>query len=179
MSCSGTLNSGRYPNWINSIYSRRTWQIGGLSQPDRTNTDREFVASDVEEFSSNNRMIPPLEGDLRAPSNEELLSRGYPPRPDPEKAPARYARWQKLVSQPFSMASPRLVKHSDVCFAPPKPVINIEVPTIPLPPLVAKSIFNSKTSTWSRAFLTQPTGQFWWVEADWTVPGVLPFPKNE
>ena len=51
---------------------------------------------------------PALEGDPMAPSNLELVSRGYPPRPDPEKAPAQFARWLKNVSRSYTRISTRL-----------------------------------------------------------------------
>jgi hypothetical protein len=44
----------------------------------------------------------PLTGDPMALSNHELVARRYPPRPDPARYPARYARWLRQVSQPFT-----------------------------------------------------------------------------
>jgi hypothetical protein len=54
------------------------------------------------------RTIPALEGDPMAPSQAELAARGYPPRPDPVRAPARYAAWSSLVSTPSQVP---LVEH--------------------------------------------------------------------
>jgi len=131
----------------------------------------------------------PLAGDPMALSNQKLLARGYPPRPDPAKHPARYARWLKRVSQPFTQVTPTKVAHPGVRFTkrpsamavPPR----LASPTLPLPPPMmpspmirspmTRSMFNSSWNTWSGAYLTRPSSQFFWIEADWKVPGVFNF----
>lgn len=138
---------------------------------------------------------PPLEGDPLAPSNQELLSRGYPPRPDPAVSPARYAQWLRKVSQPFTRVNPKKEPHPEVSFARAKPRAEtfsptlplpppralkhraeIFSPTLPLPPPLAQGLFNSNSNVWSGAYLTNPVGQFFWIQANWTVPGVSAFP---
>lgn len=124
---------------------------------------------------------PALDGDPMAPSNQELVTRGYPPRPDPVRRPAQYARWLRNVSQQYSVGH-RRVAHPDVTFArqdlsgerllrnlPPV----LASPTLPLPPPIAATLFNSSWDTWSGAYLTQPGMQFDHVQAEWIVPRVF------
>ena len=85
---------------------------GDASNSRSVNTPQEKSPPEV-----SGQVRPPLEGDLMALSNQELVTRGYPPRPDSVKAPAHYARWVKNVSQPFSVVN-RRVAHPDVSFAP-------------------------------------------------------------
>jgi hypothetical protein len=139
------------------------------------------------------RAIPSLEGDPLAATNRELISRGYPPRPDPAARPAHYARWLKKVSRPTTRVNPKKTGHSEVSFAraknraevlsptlplppPRKSRIEIFAPTLPLPPPLMRPMFNSNSTTWSGAQLTNPVGQFFWIEAEWRVPGVAALP---
>jgi hypothetical protein len=145
---------------------------------------------------------PPLQGDPMALTNSELVSRGFPPRPDPATAPALYARWLRTVSRPYTRVSTRTVGRPDVSFAgsrrersaeasstlslapfTPQPVAplpsgprelppRLMSPTLPLPPPIVASLFNSNSSTWSGAYYTNPVAQFFWIQADWNVPGV-------
>jgi hypothetical protein len=140
---------------------------------------------------------PPLAGDPLAPTNRELISRGYPPRPDPVAAPGRYARWLKKVSRPITRVNPKKVARPDVSFAraktraeafsPTLPVpppatgkhrVEVFSPTLPLPPPLVRPMFNNNSLTWSGAQLTNPVGQFFWIQADWPVPGVFAFPGS-
>lgn len=47
-------------------------------------------------------------------SDEELISRGFPPRPDASTSPEAYAKWRELVSQPMTMVPPHLVSRTDI-----------------------------------------------------------------
>jgi hypothetical protein len=118
------------------------------------------------------KLHPALKGEPMALSNEELLRRGYPPRPDPLKAPARYARWHRIVSQPFTQVNPRRVSHPEVSFSRPELRPKLRSPTLPLPPPVTQAMFNSNSNTWSGAYYTNPSSQFFWIQADWDVPRV-------
>src|SRR5215469_981577 len=114
-----------------------------------------------------------LAGDPLKLSNKELMAAGYPPRPDPAHSPARFGRWLKKVSRPFTSVADRRVSHPGVAFAHRQLPPVILSPTLPLPPPSAKSMFNSNNNTWSGAYATSPAAQFFWIEADWTVPQVL------
>jgi hypothetical protein len=52
---------------------------------------------------------PALMGDPMALPSEELMKRGYPMRPDPQKAPGAYSTWLKAVSKPSTFISPKTV----------------------------------------------------------------------
>lgn len=55
------------------------------------------------------RVRPALTGDPMLPSQEELLSRGYPLRPDPEQMPEAYATWLRMVTSEATEVEPRTV----------------------------------------------------------------------
>jgi len=59
------------------------------------------------------RVRPALTGDLMLPSQEELLSRGYPMRPDPEQMPEAYATWVRMVTSEATEIAPRTVARPD------------------------------------------------------------------
>lgn len=135
---------------------------------------------------------PVLEGDPLALSNQELMAHGYPPRPDPQHSPARYARWHRMVSRPYTAVNPRLVPHPDVTFSrpplarkvmsptlplpPPHPALSLMAPSLPLPPPLTRPMFNSNSNIWSGANISNPINQFCSIQADWPVPGVFALP---
>ena len=140
--------------------------------------------------------IPALTDDPQDLSNEDLVRRGYPPRPDPKEAPIRYARWRQIVSQEYVRVNPKQVEHPDVRFTKIEPE-TVMSPTLPLPPpserealekllggvlpvprQLIDSMFNSSSSTWSGVYVTEPANQFFVVEADWTVPRVFAGPTS-
>jgi hypothetical protein len=45
------------------------------------------------------RRLPRLDVDPLSLSREELLRRGYPPRPDPNRAPTQYQNWLEIVAR--------------------------------------------------------------------------------
>jgi hypothetical protein len=47
-------------------------------------------------------------------SDDELIGRGFPPRPDPSTSPDAYAKWVDLVSQPITVVPPHLVSRTDI-----------------------------------------------------------------
>jgi Peptidase A4 family len=121
---------------------------------------------------------PALTGDQLKLSNTDLLARGYPPRPDPAVSPSRHARWLRQVSQPFAAVDPTRIPHPGVSFAKSHPALKLMAPTLPLPPPVAHSMFNSNSGIWSGAYLSNPNGQFYSIQADWNVPGVFGLPNG-
>lgn len=61
------------------------------------------------------RVLPALkEEDARLLSDEELLGRGYLPRPDNVSSPDKYAVWLDLVSRPITLIPPHSVSRSDI-----------------------------------------------------------------
>ena len=59
---------------------------------------------------STSRLVPGFTGDPMTLTLSDLRQRGYPPRPDPQKAPDGYADWLRFVSQPHTLVNPRAVK---------------------------------------------------------------------
>lgn len=83
-------------------------------------------------------LLEPLSGDLMALADQELVARGYPPRPDPGEHPALFAHWVKRVSRPFVQVSPRRVAHPRVGSAHSAAALDrkrtqptVESPTLP------------------------------------------------
>ena len=127
---------------------------------------------------------PALEGDPMAPSNLELVSRGYPPRPDPEKAPAQYARWLKNVSRSYTRISTRLAAHPEYGEVKRGP-FEKSLPSAPRggtfrqgQQTAAGWTDNHISSSWCGAYYTHPINQFAYIQADWIVPQVFDSPKS-
>jgi hypothetical protein len=113
------------------------------------------------------RVRPALVGDPLAPSDEELLSRGYPPRPDPEQSPEAYATWLRVVTTEFTSVDAKTVL-TDRAHGIPSPV---RLGTLP-------STGNS--SNWSgfvayqdpRLYDLNPPKPYDFASAEWHVPSV-------
>jgi hypothetical protein len=128
--------------------------------------------------ASKEKLRPPLQGNELELSRKDLLSRGYPPRPDPTTAPSLYARWLRIVSRPLTIVDPRTVPHPELSFGQNSPLDSqrLDSPTLPFGPLSALSqvFFNSASKNWSGAVISAPGGQLFLAAADWSVPGVSP-----
>lgn len=130
------------------------------------------------------KVRPALEGDPMAPSNRELVSRGYPPRPDPVKSPAPYSRWLKNVSRTFTMVSTRRVAHPEYSQTRQKHAAKGQTPAPGRRPAgqalqdMAGSDANSNFYNWTGAYYTNPTAQFAYIAADWNVPLVFTLPTG-
>ncbi len=128
---------------------------------------------------------PAIEGDVSALTNQELVARGYPPRPDAATAPRAYAKWLSIVSRPFTSVSPRRVARPDVRFSPTIPLpppsaphgLTKDSPTLPLPPPL-KFLNNLSFSNWSGGYMTNPDVKYWDVQADWVIPTAQDVPLN-
>lgn len=117
------------------------------------------------------RIRPALVGDPMLPSQEELLSRGYPMRPDPEQAPEAYATWLRMVTTETTVVEAKTVTEPGRFhgFSTTIP-INV-IRTLP-------STGNS--SNWSGFVIYQdpqvldlnPPKPYDFVSAEWYVPGV-------
>lgn len=100
---------------------------------------------------------PALEGDPMLLSDSELRQRGYPYRPDPQKAPGAYAGWLAAVSRPSVRITPRLVARPDRFHGPAR--------IIP-------------QNNWCGFALAGGASPFNWVMGEWTVPAVVPEPAQ-
>lgn len=109
---------------------------------------------------------PAIEGDATMLTNHELVTRGYPPRPDALLEPGAYANWLRLVSRPFTQVSSRRLAHPEVRHSP----------TLPLPPPRVKYANNISFGNWSGGYMTNPDVKYWDVQADWVIPPVQDVP---
>jgi hypothetical protein len=64
------------------------------------------------------RIRPALSNPMKL-SDTELIARGYPPRPDPVRAPKSYERWLAIVSMDFSIVVPNSLARGDLTFGNP------------------------------------------------------------
>jgi len=138
-----------------------------------------------------NRVRPALTADPAGLTNSQLIAQGYPPRPDPKRWPARYARWRRLASQAFDIVNPKTVSHETVRFGQhhataPESAPRVAAPLrnqesalaalrhlVPHAQQLEQALFNASSGNWSGAYFTNPTNEFFLVEADWTVPTVV------
>ena len=89
-------------------------------------------------------------------SDEELLQRGYPIRPDPGMAPSAFNTWRRVVSAPILLVKPRTIPRPDITHA-------VRASTAGSP---------QSSSNWS-GFELHGGGQTYdWVTGTWTVPNV-------
>lgn len=89
-------------------------------------------------------------------ADDELLQRGYPPRPDAELAPSAFNTWRRTVSAPITFVEPRTVSRPDITHAGRARVSN--------PPESAPN--------WSGFELRGAAGTYDWVTGEWVVPSV-------
>jgi Peptidase A4 family len=89
-------------------------------------------------------------------ADDELLQRGYPPRPDAELAPSAFNTWRRTVSAPITFVEPRTVSRPDITHAGRATVSN--------PPESAPN--------WSGFELRGAAGTYDWVTGEWVVPSV-------
>jgi hypothetical protein len=128
------------------------------------------------------RMRGPLGGDPLMPSIRELVSEGFPPRPDPAKSPALYSRWLRDVSQPLTLVDPRTASHPELtkgasAFDGQAPVRGLGIAGVQAPgvaglqgPDIAGEVAGATSSNWCGAYYTHPTRQFSYIGAKWQVP---------
>lgn len=89
-------------------------------------------------------------------SNEEIIKREYPMRPNPNESPDAFAAWLKVVSHPARRVNPRQVVHPEI-----RATSNWEI-----------------HPTWSGFELRNPScdpqcGLYDLVESEWNVPALL------
>jgi hypothetical protein len=89
-------------------------------------------------------------------TDQDLLSRGYPPRPDPTQSPDAYAKWLSNVSLPTTLLPTHAVSSSDTTHAPQAPA------------------GGGRTSgNWSGLEARGWRGYFTEVTGEWNVPAVV------
>ena len=88
-------------------------------------------------------------------SDEELVKRGYPVRPNASQAPEAYATWLKAVTQPARYVNPRQVPREEVRHVNPVSASNYET-----------------SNNWSGFELRGSKGAYDLVMGEWYVPTV-------
>jgi len=64
---------------------------------------------------SGSKVLPPLtDSEAQVLSREQLLARGYPPRPDVAALPESYLKWLKAVSRPITVLPSHGVAHTEI-----------------------------------------------------------------
>jgi hypothetical protein len=109
---------------------------------------------------------PALTGDPMAPSNAEIVGRGYPPRPDPVKAPEAYARWLDVVSKPARVLPAITAPHTTV-----------DRPARPGGAVTSPITWRPSKNRCGYA-VDHPAGVYDYVEGIWDVPTVIPRPSS-
>jgi hypothetical protein len=90
-------------------------------------------------------------------SDDEILARGYPPRPDPSEAPADYAKWLANVAQPVTMLPAHSRNRADIHHSSG----------------VQESIAGKTNSHWSGFVASGSTGTYKSVVGEWRVPPAI------
>src|SRR6266567_3531745 len=105
--------------------------------------------------------------------DEELLNRGYPPRPAPEEMPEAFHAWRRVVSVPATMFEPQLVPRPEIVqsFARTSPTQDMEK-TEESEPTVEAGITETTSNFWSGLIVDSAPGTFETVYGTWVVPRV-------
>ena len=105
------------------------------------------------------------EEDMLHLSDEELLKRNYPPRPNPDKAPQAFKSWQRSVSVSMTFVKPQTVSRQDISHGFAKIVSG---PTVT--PIATTTAYTSPN--WS-GFELRGGSPYVWVNGDWIVPRLI------
>jgi hypothetical protein len=123
---------------------------------------REMPAPPVESVK------PPPEGtsilpalskeDMLHLSDEELMNRHYPPRPNPEQAPGAFNRWCRAFSNPLTIIEPKTVSNPETTHG-----------------LMKRGTSSNTSNNWSGfVAIAQGGGEYSLVSGQWNVPHVNP-----
>jgi hypothetical protein len=109
---------------------------------------------------SGSKVLPALtESEAQSLSREELLARGYPPRPDAADLPDNYMKWLKAVSRPITVLPSHAVAHTEISHH-------------------QSGVQEGPTADWNThwsGFVAGPTqsGYYEGIQATWNVPEVV------
>jgi hypothetical protein len=102
------------------------------------------------------QVLPALtEQEAKLLSDNDLIARGYPVRPDAAASPNRYVKWFDLVSRPITQIPPHVVSRSDVTHMP-----RVEAGT------------NTTSGNWSGLEARGPKRSYMAVGGEWNVPPI-------
>jgi Peptidase A4 family len=107
---------------------------------------------------SGSKVVPALtENEAQSVSREELLARGYPPRPDAVASPDLYMKWLKIVSRPITLLPSQTLAQGEISHQSG----------------VAESTVNQENTHWSGfAAGPQESAYYYGIQASWNVPEV-------
>jgi Peptidase A4 family len=120
--------------------------------------DMPAPASEAPHAKPGSFVLPALtEEQATSLSEQQLLQRGDPPRPDPEQNPGAFARWLKVVTKPATFVPPGLIANPGVTHKPQK----------------VENSTSTKNNHWSGFELDGPAFTFDFVQGQWTVPSII------
>jgi Peptidase A4 family len=135
--------------------TRRTHPIDVDVQPGASSQAAEPVSV------AGKRVIPALQVDPQSLTAQEVIARGYPPRPDAVKAPAAYAQWLAFTAQPHTFIAPHMAAKPLAVHGP------------------ARIANGSETSyNWSGYYITTTPTSYEEIFGAWTVPSVSADPSS-
>jgi hypothetical protein len=88
-------------------------------------------------------------------SDEDIVTQGYPPRPNPAESLEAYTRWLDRVSRPMTMLPPHSVSRSDISHLPRTSFAGPQV-----------------SGNWSGFVAQSSAGSYRMVDGVWNVPSV-------
>jgi len=102
------------------------------------------------------QVLPGLtESDAQQLSDQDLITRGYPPRPDAVASPAKYSKWLDLVARPITLLPPHTVSRSDISHR----LLGVQESTEHGP-------------NWSGYEIRGKADSYVWVNGEWYVPTI-------
>jgi len=135
-----------------------------------------FGAQQTLSVRSNSKLVapaaPPPPGIIPVEASDDVLRMyGFPPRPNKETCPRRYANWERLMSRPLTFVAPEYASASREDTSDP-PID----PSILSPPATIRR----QHEKWSGAvnYLLKCGDIFQHIEASWNVPGAYPHPNK-
>jgi hypothetical protein len=99
-----------------------------------------------------------LDVDPMSIDSDEVLARGYPPRPDPNQAPGQYASWLAFVSSGATQITPHLIVDPSREHGPAR---------------ITRTLDGAGSSNnWSGYVITTPAtaSKYAWIYGEWNVP---------
>jgi hypothetical protein len=102
--------------------------------------------------------LPVLDVDPMSIDGEEILARGYPPRPDPNQSPAQYASWLGLVASGATKIAPHLVVDPSREHGPAR--------------ITRTDDGTGNSNNWSGYVITTgaTASKYAWIYGEWNVP---------
>jgi len=109
---------------------------------------------------------PPPGFDPISAASRELLTYGYPARPDAATHPAQRVQWERRVARSYTRIEPEFVRNVGKVHGP---VRRASAASVPPPPASAPA--NATSTNWSGSVVFASAGTTCsWIAGEWTVP---------